>query len=120
MTIYHFYRYLNDFGLGCRRIVPGQLLACDPKGRVLMLGALEKQKFVYVLNRDATANLTISSPLEAHKSHTLTECLVPLDVGYENPIFACLEFDYQDADADHTGQALQATDKVFLRFQLYF
>src|SRR4051812_18658747 len=76
---------------GCRRVVPGQYLAADPKGsltallhfiftfmicirsigRAVMIGAIEKQKLVYVLNRDAAANLTISSPLEAHKSHTL-------------------------------------------------
>jgi len=52
---------------GCRRIVPGQHLAADPKGRAVMIGALEKQKLVYILNRDASARLTISSPLEAHK-----------------------------------------------------
>jgi hypothetical protein len=36
---------------GCRRIVPGQYLAVDPKGRAIMIGAIEKQKLVYVLNR---------------------------------------------------------------------
>ena len=36
---------------GCRRIVPGQYLAKDPKGRAVLVGALEKQKFVYILNR---------------------------------------------------------------------
>lgn len=49
---------------GCRRIVPGQYLATDPKGRACMVAALEKQKFVYVFNRDNAENLTISSPLE--------------------------------------------------------
>ena len=28
---------------GCRRIVPGQYLAVDPKGRAVMIGACEKQ-----------------------------------------------------------------------------
>ena len=37
----------------------------------MALGAVEKQKLVYIMNRDAAARLTISSPLEAHKSHTL-------------------------------------------------
>ena len=37
---------------GCRRIVPGQYAAADPKGRAVMIGAVEKQKFVYVFNRD--------------------------------------------------------------------
>ena len=37
---------------GVRRIVPGEYLATDPKGRAIMIGAVEKQKFVYILNRD--------------------------------------------------------------------
>lgn len=32
---------------GCRRIEPGQYLAVDPRGRALMLGAIEKKKLVY-------------------------------------------------------------------------
>ena len=32
---------------GCRRIVPGEYLAADPKGRALIIGAIERQKFVY-------------------------------------------------------------------------
>lgn len=59
-----------------------------------MIGAVEKQKLVYILNRDSAARLTISSPLEAHKSHTLVYHLVGVDVGFENPMFACLELDY--------------------------
>ena len=38
---------------GVRRIVPGEYLAVDPKGRAIMIGAIEKQKFVYILNRDS-------------------------------------------------------------------
>lgn len=101
---------------GCRRIVPGQYLSVDPKGRAVMIGmltlyllylpsydqfslffppkgAVEKQKLVYILNRDSAARLTISSPLEAHKSHTLLYHTVGVDVGFENPMFACLELD---------------------------
>ena len=47
------------------------------------------------MNRDAAARLTISSPLEAHKSHTLVFDIVGIDVGFENPMFACLELDYE-------------------------
>jgi splicing factor 3B subunit 3 len=43
---------------GARRIVPGQYIAVDPKGRAVMIGACEKQKLVYVLNRDTAARLT--------------------------------------------------------------
>jgi splicing factor 3B subunit 3 len=83
---------------GCRRIVPGQYLAVDPRGRAVMISAVEKQKFVYVLNRDNQNRLTISSPVEAHKSHTLVYATVGVDVGYENPIFACLELDYNEQE----------------------
>jgi splicing factor 3B subunit 3 len=61
---------------GARRIVPGQYLATDPKGRSVMISAVEKAKLVYILNRDAAANLTISSPLEAHKNNTIIHHIV--------------------------------------------
>ena len=60
--------HLETYGkTGVRRIVPGEYVACDPKGRAVMIGATEKQKFVYILNRDHLHKMTISSPLEAHK-----------------------------------------------------
>lgn len=74
---------------GCRRIVPGQYVAVDPKGRTIMVASVERSKFVYVLNRD-DQKLTISSPKEAHKSNVLTFDVVALDVDYDNPLFACL------------------------------
>ena len=85
---------------GARRIVPGQYLATDPKGRAVMIGALEKAKLVYILNRDASSNLTISSPLDAHKSAAIIHHIVGVDVGFENPLFAALEVDYSEADQD--------------------
>lgn len=65
--------------------MPGEYLAADPKGRAIMIGAVEKQKFVYILNRDSQNKLTISSPLEAHKPHIITFAMVGVDVGIENP-----------------------------------
>ena len=71
------------------------LPSCDQFSLFFLLptGAVEKQKLVYILNRDSAARLTISSPLEAHKSHTLLYHSVGVDVGFENPMFACLELD---------------------------
>ncbi|ORX55119.1 hypothetical protein DM01DRAFT_1407145 [Hesseltinella vesiculosa] len=103
---------------GSRRIVPGQYLAADPKGRAVMIGAIEKQKLVYVLNRDSAANLTISSPLEAHRTNTIHHHIVGLDVGFDNPIFACLEVDYTDADQDPTGDAFRDVEKVLTYYEL--
>ncbi|KAI8088902.1 CPSF A subunit region-domain-containing protein [Halteromyces radiatus] len=103
---------------GTRRIVPGQYLATDPKGRAVMIGAVEKQKLVYILNRDSSAKLTISSPLEAHKSHTIHHDIVGLDVGFENPIFGCLEVDYSEVDQDPTGEAVKEVEKTLTYYEL--
>ncbi|CAN1257722.1 Spliceosome-associated protein 130 B [Linum perenne] len=103
---------------GCRRIVPGQYLAVDPKGRAVMIGACEKQKLVYVLNRDTVARLTISSPLEAHKSHTIVYSICGVDCGFDNPIFASIELDYSEADQDATGQAANEAQKHLTFYEL--
>ncbi|KAJ6245488.1 splicing factor 3b subunit 3 [Anaeramoeba flamelloides] len=80
---------------GCRRIVPGEYLASDPKGRAVMIASVERARLVYTLSRDSgTGSVIISSPLEAHKPRTILFDVIGVDVGFENPIFACLESDY--------------------------
>lgn len=103
---------------GCRRIVPGQYLAVDPKGRAVLIGAAEKQKLVYVLNRDNAARLTISSPLEAHKSHTIVYSICGIDCGFDNPMFAAIELDYHEADMDSTGMAANEAQKHLTFYEL--
>ncbi|KAI0789091.1 mono-functional DNA-alkylating methyl methanesulfonate N-term-domain-containing protein [Abortiporus biennis] len=103
---------------GTRRIVPRQYLAVDPKGRSAMISAMEKVKLVYILNRDAAANLTISSPLEAHKNNAIIHHIVGLDVGFENPMFAALEVDYTESDQDPTGEAFNAAEKMLTYYEL--
>ncbi|EPS33156.1 Pre-mRNA-splicing factor rse1 [Penicillium oxalicum] len=111
--------HLETFGKsGVRRVVPGQYLAVDPKGRACLIASLEKNKLVYVLNRNSQAELTISSPLEAHKPQTLVFAMTALDVGYENPVFAALEVDYSEADQDPTGQAYEDIEKVLVFYEL--
>ena len=77
-----------------------------------MIAAMEKSKLVYILNRDAAANLTISSPLEAHRTSSIVHHIVGVDVGFENPMFAALEVDYTEADQDPTGEAAANAGKV--------
>eukprot|EP00210_Caulerpa_lentillifera_P002872 g2742.t1 len=103
---------------GCRRIVPGQYLASDPKGRACMIAACEKNKFVYVLNRDNSANLTISSPLEAHKARHIVFAICGLDCGFENPVFAAIELDYENTDQDTTGEAASQAQKHITFYEL--
>ena len=77
-----------------------------------MIAGMEKAKLVYILNRDAAANLTISWPLEAHKSAAIIHDIVGLDVGFENPMFAALEVDYTESDQDPTCEAFNNAEKV--------
>lgn len=67
---------------------------------------------MYILNRDSATNLTISSPLEVHRSCALIHDIIGLDVGFENPVFANIEVDYSEADQDPTGEAFNNTQKV--------
>ncbi|KAL1961706.1 hypothetical protein VTN77DRAFT_1310 [Rasamsonia byssochlamydoides] len=111
--------HLETFGKsGVRRVIPGQYLAVDPKGRACLIASVEKNKLVYVLNRNAQAELTISSPLEAHKPHALVFSVAALDVGYENPIFAALEVDYSECDQDPTGRAYEEVEKSLVYYEL--
>ncbi|OJJ82694.1 DDB1/RSE1 family protein [Aspergillus glaucus CBS 516.65] len=111
--------HLETFGKsGVRRVIPGQYLVADPKGRACMIASVEKNKLVYVLNRNSQAELTISSPLEAHKPQTLVFAMVALDVGYENPVFAALEMEYGESDQDPTGQAYEEAEKSLVYYEL--
>ncbi|KAJ1814558.1 pre-mRNA-splicing factor rse1, partial [Coemansia sp. RSA 2598] len=91
----------HEFGrTGLRRLIAGQYVATDPKGRAFMIGAVERSKLVYVVTRDAEARLAFGSPLEASKAHTICFDIVGVDVGYENPVFAALESVYDDGNGD--------------------
>jgi splicing factor 3B subunit 3 len=54
---------------GARRIVPGQHIATDPKGRAVMLGAMEKSKLVYILNRVGRKYLELEAMLGTDQSN---------------------------------------------------
>ncbi|KAL3806325.1 hypothetical protein ACHAXA_001065, partial [Cyclostephanos tholiformis] len=81
---------------GVRRDTPGQYLGVDPRGRACMMASIEKRKLVYVVHRDGRGNITLASPLEAHRPRTLVFDVVGLDNGYDNPIFGCLEAQYEE------------------------
>lgn len=72
-----------------------------------MVAALEKQKIVYVITRDNQQGgvPVLSSPLETSRPNCLTIDCIGVDVGYENPIFACIEVDFGESDRDATGMA---------------
>ena len=111
--------HMETFGKsGVRRVVPGEYLATDPKGRAIMVASTEKNKLVYILTRSGQTDIQISSPLEAHKPQTLVYCLIGLDVGYDNPVFAALELDYSKAESDSTGEEVKELEKELVYYEL--
>ena len=110
--------YGDAFGKsGVRRGIPGQIMARDPAGRAILVAAPEKAKFIFTVSRDGTNALVISSPLEAHRTRTLCFDAVGLDVGFENPTFACLEVEAPDADPD-APRGSGAPIKVLATYEL--
>ncbi|KAH9907364.1 Pre-mRNA-splicing factor rse-1 [Xylariomycetidae sp. FL2044] len=111
--------HLEAFGRSAvRRVVPGQYLAADPRGRACLIASVEKDKFVYILNRNVQAELTISSPLGVHQPGVIVFSLVALDVGYANPVFASLETRYSDLEYDTSGQASPDVELVYYELDL--
>lgn len=83
-----------------------------------MIAALEKQKYVYILNRDNEANLTISSPLEAHKSHMLTYDICGVDIGFDNPLFVAIESDYGDIEDHNSAMYTGEVNKLLVYYEM--
>ena len=85
---------------GCRRVTPGEYLAVDNKNRAIMIGAIEKEKFVYIFKDNDTDVISnnnkkiISSPLEVFNPQYICYDLVNLDEGFSNPVFASIEVKY--------------------------
>lgn len=87
---------------GIRRLSPMEYLAVDKYGKCLMVSAVEKFKYCYLLNLNI-GNVNnpnnynssiISSPLEAIRSNFITLDLVSCDMGqFDNPCFAALEME---------------------------
>lgn len=104
--------HLETFGKsGIRRTVPGQYLVSDPRGRCLLLASTEKNKVVYMVNRQPDSSVRISSPHEANQWASLCFGVCALDTGWEHPVFAALEVDYAEADADSSGAEYERREK---------
>ncbi|KAJ2805080.1 pre-mRNA-splicing factor rse1 [Coemansia guatemalensis] len=85
----------HEFGRsGLRRQVAGQYVVADPRGRAVMVAAVERTKLVYVVTRDGEAQVQLASPLEAGRAQTVSFDVAAVDVGFENPVFAALESAY--------------------------
>ena len=98
---------------GLRRLTPGEYLCAEPRGRAVLLAAVERDALVYKVEYANTsgsdtdraasdphklsARVSLSSPLLVTTKNTLTLYLCALDTAHENPMWAALETDYADA-----------------------
>ena len=81
-----------------------------------MLTSVEKNKVVYIVNRNSEGGILISSPHEANQWASLCYAMCALDTGWEHPVFATLEVDYADAEADSTGQMYKNREKQLVYY----
>ncbi|PSK51964.1 hypothetical protein B9Z65_3231 [Elsinoe australis] len=111
--------HLETFGKsGIRRTIPGQYLASDPRGRCVMLASSEKNKVVYILNRNQEQEVTISSPQEINQPQTLTFDICAVDTNFSNPVFAALEVNYTDIDQDPTDRSYSEREKLLVYYRV--
>lgn len=105
--------HIETFGkTGNRRVVPSAYLAVEPKGRAIMIGAIERSKFVYQFTKTTQSEeVKISSPLEANKSSSVCLDMVALDVDFDSPVFATLEYSYEYFDINNTKESKIMMDK---------
>ena len=52
---------------GCRRLTPGEYLAIDNKSRAIIIGGIEKEKFVYIF-KELNNNIILNDNLEENKN----------------------------------------------------
>ena len=77
--------------VGMRRTEPGFYMCTSPCGRVIFTTAIQKNRVAWTLIKDDQDIPIIRAPIETSRSHSITEAVVSLDVGYESPLFAALE-----------------------------
>lgn len=82
---------------GLSRLNPGEYLCVNPKNRALMVGAIERNKLVYKVEMENAAGLLeLLSPIEVSSKNVLTLLVCALDTGYDNPLWAAIEIDYNN------------------------
>lgn len=78
---------------GCRRTVPGQYVATDPKGKSIMISALEGKSLVYSFHQTKSKN-SINGPLEIDSPNHLIFDIIGVESSSKKPSFASLSCDY--------------------------
>ncbi|KAI1697446.1 CPSF A subunit region domain-containing protein [Ditylenchus destructor] len=96
-----------------------QLLFCDPKtGKISVLCSQEIFGVIRSLLAFRLTGGAKDSPLEAHKNDSICFAITGIDVGFENPTFACLEVDNEGVDRDSPGGAAKQVQQTFTFYEL--
>lgn len=94
-----------------RRLTPGEYLCVEPRGRAILVGAIERDGLAYKVQMDdSKGSLALSSPLTVSTKGILTLSLCSLDTGFENPMWAAIEIDhlaYENRSYDAASTPLQ-------------
>jgi splicing factor 3B subunit 3 len=112
--------FLEAYGKsGLKRGIPGHFLAADPHGRALMIASTEKSKLAYTFSKEEEAgeDWIISSPLEAHRNKFITQGLVAIDTGHDNPLFAAIEVPFESLDGEDDS-SLETIEKRITFYQV--
>lgn len=83
-----------------------------------MIASTEKNKVVYILNRNQEQQITISSPQEVNQPQTLTFALCAVDTNFQNPLFAALEVVYADIDQDPSDNSYNDREKLLVYYRV--
>lgn len=82
---------------GSRINSPGEYISIEPKGRSVMISSIYSYKLVYnfILNPEEN-RLVLSSCKEYKSIKGVTFSMVSIENDYNNPLFACLETDFEE------------------------
>lgn len=83
-----------------------------------MFASVEKNKVVYILNRNQEQQVTISSPQDVNLPQSITFALCAVDNGFQNPTFAALEVSYSHSEQDPTDFSYDARVKELAYYRV--
>lgn len=90
---------------GYGRLNQGEYISVDPQNRAVCLSAIEKNKLIYKVQSTESGSIELSSPLESNHKNLLTIQITALDTEFDNPMFAAIEYDYNEPSGQDPTQA---------------
>lgn len=73
-----------------RRLTPGEYLYAEPRGRAILVAAIERDLLVYKVEPQ-NQSVALLSPLTVAANNVITLTMCALDTNYENPMWVAIE-----------------------------